>query len=77
MTIIFLINMSFLLLSYDFIHKTKPFQIIYWSFSPTFDDIYNKEIAKRYTNYELKRPIQKKRYKEKDIDRKEDVSNLT
>jgi hypothetical protein len=56
-----------LLLSYDRLSK-KP--LLFKSFTgltvQEFDDIYNKEIAKRYSNYELKR-LSKRKNRKRDI----------
>ena len=37
----------------EVIQKTTTFQIIHWSYSQQFDDIFYKEIAKKYEKYEL------------------------
>jgi len=56
-----------LLLSYDRLSK-KP--LLFKSFTgltvQEFDDIYNKEITKRYSNYELKR-LSKRKNRKRDI----------
>ena len=42
------------------IQKTTTFQVIYRPYSTEFDDIYDKEITKRYEKYELKRLSKRK-----------------
>ena len=67
MTIIFSINLVLSLLSYDRLSK-KP--LLFKSFTgitvQEFDDIYDKEITKRYNKYENTAFIKKKRI-EKEI----------
>ena len=60
--------MFFLLLSYDTLSK-KP--LLFKSFTgltvQEFDNIYNKQITKKYTKYEIKRLSQRKRIEKENI----------
>ena len=66
MTIISSSTCSFVAFIREVIHKTTDFQIIYRPSLQEFDDIYNKEIAKRYKKHEIKRLSKRKDSKKRE-----------